>query len=458
MGTKALEGVRILEIGIAYAVPCATKMLADMGAEVIKVESHQRMDTVRVGPYPDNKLEGRYWDASCWYQATNPNKMGITINLNKPEGIDLVRRLVKISDVVVENFAPRVMKNFGLAYESLREIKPDIIMLSSSGFGHSGPWEDYVIYGWALEPMTISHLTGYADGPPLATAVPYTDMPAALYGAFSILAALEHRRKTGEGQCIDISQYEVGVSTIGEAVLDYTMNGRVQARMGNRHPFMAPHGCYRCLGEDQWITIAVSTDTQWEALCRCMGDPDWTRHERFSDALSRWKHQDELDRGIEQWTASQDKHAAMRALQEAGVAAGAVLTIKELLLDPHYEERRFFQFATSPASGTRPYPGPWFKMSKTPGSIRSAAPNLGQDNPRVFGGLLGLTEEQIRELEAKGVISENPPQETADAVANQVGVVPLPLQVDLGILAGYDEDYAEILGLGKGNGEPLKKP
>ena len=240
MSKRALEGLRILELGIAYATPCATKLLADMGAEVIKLESHNRLDTVRVGPLPDNIVPERYWDASCWYQATNPNKMGITLDLNTEDGIRLVKELVKISQVVVENFAPRVMANLGLDYPRLREVKPDIIMLSSTGYGHSGPWRDYVVYGWALEPMTISHLTGYADAGPFATPVPYTDMPATLYGAFSVLSALEYHRRTGKGQWIDLSQYEVGVAAVGEAVLDCTMNGRIQTRMGNRHPTMAP--------------------------------------------------------------------------------------------------------------------------------------------------------------------------------------------------------------------------
>jgi benzylsuccinate CoA-transferase BbsF subunit len=402
MTNQALKGLRILELGIAYATPYIGKLFGDMGAEVIKVESHTRLDTVRVGPLPDNTVGERYWDESCWYQATNPNKMGITLNLATDEGIRLVKKLVGICDVVLENFAPRVMTNLGLSYPSLRKIKPDIIMLSSSGYGQTGPWRDYVVYGWALEPMTISHLTGYPDSGPLATPVPYTDVPAALYGAFAVPAALEHHRRTGEGQWIDLSQYEVGVSAVGESVMDYTANGRIQSRMGNRHPRMAPHNCYPCRGEDKWVVICVESDEQWRDLCRIMGNPPWCEGDRFKTVSERLENQDELDRLMTNWTSSQDPMDVMSNLQKAGIPSGAVLTNKELLLNPHLKERAYFQKASGSAAGSRIYPGPWFKMSKTPGSIRKPAPNLGQDNEKVLTHLLGLSKEDLADLETKG--------------------------------------------------------
>jgi benzylsuccinate CoA-transferase BbsF subunit len=450
MAKQALEGLRILEIGIAYATPYATKLLADMGAEVIKVESHTRLDTVRVGPLPDNRVGERFWDESCWYQATNPNKLGITLNLNTEDGVLLVKELVKVSDVVVENFAPRVMANLGLDYPSLKEVKQDIVMLSSSGYGHTGPWRDYVVYGWALEPMTISHLTGYEEGGPFATPVPYTDVPAALYGAFSVLAALEHRDKTGEGQWIDLSQYELGVCAVGEAVLDYTVNGRVQTRIGNHHPLMAPHNCFPCKGKDRWIAICVFTDDEWQALCREMGNPEWALDKRFDDAAGRLQHQKDLDDRLGKWTASFDPMALMQRLQKAGVPAGVALNNKELLLNPHMKERGYFQKAKSPSAGTRLYPGPWFRLSNTPGRIRKSAPNLGQDNQQILTGLLGLTEADLADLEVKGVIGTAPPFETEEEKAAAIPtVLPLDLQVQLGLLAGYDEDFYELLGLPK---------
>ena len=454
MTKQALEGLRILEIGIAYATPCATKLLADMGAEVIKVESHTRLDTVRVGPLPDNKVGKRYWDASCWYQATNPNKLGVTLDLNTADGIRLVKELVKVSDVVVENFAPRVMTNLGLRYPDLTEIKPDIIMLSSSGYGQTGPWRDYVVYGWALEPMTISHLTGYPDAGPFATAIPYTDMPATLYGAFSVLSALEYRRQTGKGQWIDLSQYEVGVAAVGEAVLDYTMNGRVQTRMGNCHPAMAPHNVYRCKGNDNWVTICVGTDEEFKAMCGVMGNPPWSADDRYSTAQGRWDNQEELDRLIEEWTRTQNHLDVMASLQKAGVAAGAVLNNKALLLDPHIKERHYFQKATSPDAGERFYPGPWFKLSKTPGRIKNPAPSLGQDNERVLCGILGLTKEELAELEEKEVIGTEPPFESEEERKEaEPTVIPLELQAQLGMITDYDENFYEILGLKRSDTE-----
>ena len=450
MTKKALEGLRIIELGIAYATPCAAKLLADMGAQVIKIESHTRLDTVRVGPLPDNKVGERFWDESCWYQATNPGKLGITLDLNTEDGIRLIKELVKISDVVVENFAPRVMTNLGLDYDGLKAVKPDIIMLSSSGYGHTGPWRDYVVYGWALEPMTISHLTGYADSGPFATYVPYTDIPAALYGAFAVLTALEHHRNTGEGQWIDLSQYEVGVCAVGEAVLDYTVNGRVQTRLGNRHPNMAPHNCYPCSGEDKWVVICVSTDDEWQALCGEMGNPDWARKDRYATVSGRLENQDDLDRHMENWTRTKDPMEIMENLQTAGVPAGAVLNNKELLLDPHMKERNYFRKLTSPSAGTRLYPGPWFNLSKTPGSTEKASPDLGQDNEKVLTELLGLSKDDLADLERKGVIGCAPPFETAEERTEaEPTVLPLDLQVQLGMLAGYDEDFYEILGLKK---------
>jgi len=322
MGRLALEGVRIIEAGIAWAVPCATKLLADFGAEVVKVESCSRLDTSRTGAYPYNRLGPRYWDEPSWYQASNPNKLGVTLDLGRPRGAELFRELVKISDVVAENFSPRVMANFGLDYAALRDVKPDIIMLSSTGFGHSGPWQNYIAYGWGLEQMSgVSHLTGYADGPPMRSPVAYTDLPSALLGATAIMAALEYRRTTGKGQWIDLSQYEVGVSTVADALMDYIANGRVQVRAGNDHPCYAPHGAYPCRGNDKWIAIAVRDDAEWRRLVEAMGDPEWAREERFADSLSRWHNRGELDRGLGAWTATQDNQELTALLQQNGVPA-----------------------------------------------------------------------------------------------------------------------------------------
>jgi len=447
-----LKGTRILDLGSAWAVPIATKPLALLGAEVIHIESCQRPDISRFGTHVDNETTGSFWETGGRHHSINLSKLGITLDLTKEAGVQIFRELVKVSDVVAENFSPRVMKNLGLDYHSLRELKPDIIMLSSSAFGHTGPWANYVGWGMSLEPISgISHLTGYTDRPPNKSTIPYTDVPAALHATFAILAALYHRRKTGQGQFIDLSQYEVAVQQSGEALMDYVLNHRIEGRMGNRHSSMAPHGVYRCQGNDKWVAISVSSDAEWQALCEAMGNPPWTEEERFWDALSRWRNQDELDGLIEKWTMTKDHREAMHTLQKAGVPAGAVFTSKELLLDPHLKERGFFHLITHPQLpgmervGMRPIPGlPW-KMSGTIELDLHPAATLGQHNEYVLIELLGFSKERIADLTEKGVIGTAPLAE--EAPPGSMPTVPLSLMKELGYIEEYDDDFMDILGL-----------
>ncbi|MBI3954150.1 MAG: CoA transferase, partial [Chloroflexi bacterium] len=253
-----LENIRVVECATAWAIPCATKLMADLGAEVIKVESITRLDDARPAYYADNDPSGDYWEKGTQYLGANSNKHHLTLNLSTPQGVRLFKELVSVSDVVAENYTPRVMKGFGLDYEALRKLRPDLVMVSSTGFGHAGPWRNYSAFGWGLEPMVISHLTGRPDRAPLNSAIPIPDMAGALHGAFAIMAALQHQRRTGQGQWVDISQYEIGVHYIARALMDYTLNGRVQDRMGNRHVTMCPHNAYPCRGDDMWIAIAVA--------------------------------------------------------------------------------------------------------------------------------------------------------------------------------------------------------
>jgi len=447
MARMSLEGIRITDIGTALAIPVATKFLADYGAEVIKVESFAHIDSARVGPYTDNEPGEKYWERGVPYMPANANKLSIALDLNKPRGREIFKELVRISDIVTENFPPRVMKNFGLDYPVLKEVKPDLIMISSCGYGQSGPWMNYGAYGWGLEPMSgISQVTGYQDGPPLRSSIPYNDFLGAMNAALLIMAALEYRGKTGKGMYIDLSQYEVGVCGVGETILDYSMNQRVQTRMGNRHPSMAPHGCYRCSGDDKWVVIAVSSDEEWQALCQAMGNPTWAKDEKFADTLSRWKNQDELDRLIEEWTSPQDHYEVMRVLQAAGVAAGAVLNSKEQALDPHLRERDYYWIHKHPEVGTRAFPAPWAKLSKTPGIMRMPPPTLGQHNEQVLSKLLGMSEQEIAELASEGIIGTRPVG-VAELPPSYMPVVPIPIAMAIGALSEHDENYREILGL-----------
>ena len=446
MASLPLEGIRVLDFGVAVAGPFCTRMLADMGAEVIKAESLTRLDIGRGLMFPDHKLPKRFWDDNGVYNTQNYNKLGLGINLTKPKGLELFAELVKKCDVVVTNFTTKVVRRFGLDYETLRKVKPDIILLTSSGFGHTGPWAEYASIGTSLEPM-CGHpsLTGYVDGPPLQGPGAYPDMPGALNGAIAILAALEYRRRTGKGQWIDLAQYQTGVCTIGDAVLDYIANGRVQGRMGNRHPHMAPHGVYRCAGNNNWVAIAVANDEEWRALCNAMGQPALAEDERFRDSLSRLEHQDELDQIIEEWTKPQDHYAVMHLLQGVGVAAGAVLNMKEYMTDPQLCARNHFPAVRdiSEEVGVRLCLGPWFQLSETPGGIRTTAPKLGQHNTEILTSILGLSPADVEQLQQDGVIGTEPLEVDQSLFA----MAPLPVMKQLGAIEDFDADYKQILGI-----------
>jgi crotonobetainyl-CoA:carnitine CoA-transferase CaiB-like acyl-CoA transferase len=242
----------------------------------------------------------------------------------------------------------------------------------------------------------------------MKSAINYGDPIAGIEAAGYILAAIRYRRRTGKGQLIDVSQREVTTCLIGEAIMDYSMNERVQKPLGNRHPSMAPHGCYRCQEEDMWVTIAVGSDAEWQALCQAMGKPDLAQDARFADVASRHQNQDELDAIIEEWTNERDHYQVMDSLQRAGVMAGAVLNPKEVVEDPHLSERGFYEVITHPEAGTYPYAGMSWKLSKTPGRIRMPAPCLGEHNDYVYSEILGMSEEEVAELAEEEIISNVP--------------------------------------------------
>lgn len=417
---QALQGLRVIDLSQIFAGPYATKLLADMGAEIIRVECAARSGRGGALPkmkpggafgssFPDGDTGERSYNRFAYYNEVNRNKYAITLDLTKPLGVEVFKKLVKVSDVLVENFSPRVMANFGLDYPALKQVNPEIIMISMSGYGQDGPYRDYVTYGEGIEAMTgLCRLTAYPDGEPLKPGIAYADAASGLFAAFAILAALRYRRLTGKGQYIDLSMREAVTPLLGEFIMDYTMNRRTARATGNRHPYMAPHGCYRCRGEDSWLVIAISSDDEWRSLCQVMGDPPWTRDERFSDILSRRQNQDEMDRLIEAWTSQHDHRQLMSMLQQAGVKAGAVLNVVELVDDPHLGERGFFEPLSHPESGTHRYPGASWKMSSTPGSLRLPAPCFGEHNEYVFGQLLGLSTDEISKLAEEGVTATEP--------------------------------------------------
>ncbi len=411
-----LTGVRVIDASRVWAMPLATRLLADMGAEVVKVEVPTYLDTRQAEPFLHNDPRERFWERSGIFNSLNRGKQSVTLNLATDEGKRLFRALVATADVLVENNRPGVLARHGLGYEALRAVRPDLIMLSNSGYGQTGPWRAYGAIALSLEPTTgLAHYTGYPGGPPVRWSW-FTDFPACLAAVFAICGALYHRNRTGEGQHIDLAMYEVGVSLLGEELLDYLLNGADRPRLGNRHPRHAPHGCYPCAGDDAWVTIAVTGDEEWRALCAVMERPELADDPRFATATARKAHEDELDYLIAAWTGSRDRYEVMHRLQAAGVAAGAVRTTRDLFADPQLLARGFFEWVDhhdrDPALGVRPYVGRPWRLSRTPGGIRRRAPGLGEHNRAVLVGLLGQPGEALTAWTERGVIGEEPAEGT----------------------------------------------
>ena len=385
-----LSSVRVLDLTRVWSGPLATRMLADFGAEVIKL-SDPRVPVDRTHG-TNNKL--------------NRNKLSLALRLGDARGRDIFEQLVNVSDVVIENFRPRVMRNFGLTYDALKRIKPDIIMASMPGFGTTGEYADYPAFGPSVETMTgITSLMAYPGGSPMVSSIAYPDPIAALNGVSAVMTALWHRKRTGQGQFIDLSLAEGPVAQIGEHIVAFSGNRKQPVPVGNSHPDYAPYGCYPASGDDRWITICVTSEPQWHTLCDVMGQPSWTKDDRFSDAGTRCAHRDELDVLLGEWTSKQDAHALMRTLQERGIAAGVALDAKEMLEDPHLNERGFFAEITEPDVGAIRYPGQPIRMSATPVTDwQRPSPRLGEHTHRILKGLLNTPDETISALEAEGVI------------------------------------------------------
>ncbi len=414
---RGLAGVRILDLTQVYAGPYCTRLLADMGAEVLRIEAPMRAGRGPMPPIPagldimspERQPGEKPYNRFAYYNELNRGKRAMALDLSTEAGRATFRRLVVVTDVVVENYSPRVMPNFGLDYPELRKIRPDIIMVSMPAFGLTGPYRDYVAYGTGLEGMVgLAAMTGYANGPPLKTGIAYGDPVGGLHAAFAVLAALRYRRLTGKGQHIDLSLRESLTMVMGEAVIDYTMNRRVAQRQGNRHSIWAPHGAYPCQGEDRWIAIAVRNDSEWRALCGAMGDPVWAKDERFASTLGRRQHQSEIDGHLAAWTLQLDHLELMRTLQRSGVPAAAILDIKQVVEDPHVRARTFLPVVEHVGVDAHRYPGVPWTMGETPGAIGRPPPDFGEHNRWVVDELLGLSEGEASGLEEKGVVANTP--------------------------------------------------
>lgn len=432
MATLPLEGVRILAQAIVWSAPYATMILADMGAEILEIEHIHKIPWTRSmglgravpmalpltafrAHFPEEMAGEHWWDRNATFNYSKRNCRSFTINWEKPKGMELFLRLVKISDIVLENNAADVWAKLGITYDRLKEVNPQIIFLSMPGFGNTGPYRHFKGFGANMEAVSgHTWLRSYRDLDLTKLQGIYQGDPAAgAHAAFAVMAALHYRKRTGKGQFIDLSQMESVAQHLAHGFMDYSLNRRDQEPWANLDPSMAPHNVYPCAGEDYWVAIAVEDDEQFAALCRVMGRAELAQDERYADAVSRYRNQGELDKIIAQWTKDKGHYEVMHLLQGEGVPAVAVLKQTEMVTrdkvgDPHLRERGYFEWVTHPHTGptidgkdtpgTHLYPGPLAKLSKTPLSIRTPAPPLGQDNDYVYKQLLGLSDAEYEAL------------------------------------------------------------
>ena len=392
MGDLPLEGYRVIDFGWAAAAPRATCLLADMGAQVIKVETRKRLDPVRFGP--DN-IE-RDPEKDPLFHSINRNKLGILLDLTRPEGKTLIRDLIKKSDVVVENFSPGVMKRLSLDYDELKKLKKDIIMISFPGVGSEGPLSDVVTYGPSLAALSgLDNLIGYEGERVLGMQQAYADINSSLFGAFAVQIALYHREKYKEGQHIEVAQMESLLSTMPEPMMEYSFNNRNLTSVGNNNTMMAVHNNYPCMGEDKWVSIAILTDVEWKSFCSALGDPSWTQEDDFADNHKRRVNRKKLDQLIGEWTLTKTSYEVMGILQNAGVAATPCADTEDRFSDPHLQERQNIVNIEHPVTGLDFVPNVVCNLSETPGQIRRPAPMLGEHNHYVYGEILGLPREKI---------------------------------------------------------------
>ena len=412
-----LKNYRVLDLSRIWAGPYCTKLFADMGAEIIKMESLSVYDSHRgpvnpakgIAAYPDGEPGDEPWNRNGWFNCLHMSKYGVTLELTKDEGRRVFERLVSISDVVIENFRQGSLERLGYTYEELRKHRPDLIYVSMPAFGNTGPWKGYLGYGIGQEQLSgMAHMTGYRGEGPMKSGINHGDPITGSHAAGVLMAALRHRRRTGKGMYIDVSQQESSVALMGPEVLAYQMTGQEPERRGNRSGWYAPANSYRCAGEDRWVTIAATNQDQWRSLAQAMDADGLADDPRFATNEARRENHDDLDQIISEWTIGLEAYDLSGKLQRLGVPAGPVLRGPDLLQDAHYKDRGTFVTVDHPQVGPKQYPGiPW-KMSATPGVVRWPSPTLGQHNREVYGELLGLNGLEIDQLDQTGVIGTKP--------------------------------------------------
>jgi len=401
---RVFKGVKIADFTWVGVGPMTIKFLSDHGAEVIHIESATHPELLRTTPPFKDRKPGI--NRSAYQACFNNNKYGLALNLNHPEAKKVLWRLIEWADIVAESFSPGTMNKWGLAYEDLVKFKPDIIMYSTSQQGQTGPHAKIEAYGTQLVSLSgFSHLTGWPDRDPTGPYGPYTDTLAPKFGAVAIISALIHRRRTGKGTHIDLSQLEVGVNFLAPLMLDYTVNHRIAQREGNRCPFACPQGVYPCRGDDRWCAITIFNDGEYRKLCQIMNRPELSFDPRFATLLQRKRNEDELDHIVSQWTIKLTAEEAMHLLQKEGIAAGVAQTGKDLLEDDlQLAHRHFFWELTHTEIGKHHYEVPPFKLSKTPCELNRPGPCVGEHNEMVCTKILGFSDEEFAQLIGEGVL------------------------------------------------------
>jgi benzylsuccinate CoA-transferase BbsF subunit len=398
------DGIKVADFSWIGVGPITAKYLADHGAAVVRVETLNPPDRLRAaGPYKD-RVPGT--NRSQFFGDFNTSKLSLSLDLKNPAAVSVAHRLIAWADVYLESFTPGTVDDLGIGYEAARSLNPSIIMASTCLMGQSGPAAAFAGYGYHAAAMAgFYEVTGWPDLPPDGPWGAYTDTIAPRFLAATVMAALDHRRRTGQGQYIDAAQVEMALHFLAPQIIDFNVSGRLVSRSGNRSETMAPHGAYACAGEDQWCAIAVETGEQWDALRRGLGDPAWAKDGRFETIAGRLEYQDEIDGHLGEWTRDRPAQEVMHLLQSAGVPAGVVQRSSDLLRDPQLEHRRFFRYMDHPEMGSIPYTGHQFRIQGYDSGPRSPAPLLGQHNEFVMREILGMTDEEITEVIAAGGIA-----------------------------------------------------
>ncbi len=408
---KPLHGVRVIELGLAVAGPLAGQVLGDMGADVIKVEApfaRGRKPSEYVHPQSGEPAEDP-WNRVPKFNELNRSKRSLILDLAKPDGREAILKLVERADVVLENYSSRVLGNLGIDYDVLSTRNPAIILVSMPGFGRTGPYASRVSYGPGIDAMSgLAHLSGYRDSGPIKPGNHYCDQNAGMMAALATMAALRHRRRTGQGQQVEVAMLDGGIQSVGETLVAASLGVHVSPRQGSRSDWMAPHGVFRCTGDDRWVAIAVTDDAAWLRLCEAIGRADLAAEESLHSVDGRLACQDRLEGALTEWCATRDNYEVQHLLQACGVSAGAVITPSEILTDPHLVARGSHPFVQHPSTGPSPVPAVAWHFQEHPVPPEIPAPKFGADNDAVLHDLLGLSTDEIARLRAQEIVMDSP--------------------------------------------------